>query len=51
MEVIIDLELNNWIKDIPKDEINQITLKLNSILETMILKNPEQWIWTHNRWK
>ena len=34
-----------------KDEINQITLKLNSILETMILKNPEQWIWTHNRWK
>ena len=34
-----------------KDEINKITLKLNSILETMILRNPEQWIWTHNRWK
>ena len=34
-----------------KDTINQITLKLNGILETMILKNPEQWIWTHNRWK
>ena len=34
-----------------KDEISQITLRLNSILETMILKNPEQWIWTHNRWK
>ena len=34
-----------------KDEINKITLKLNGILETMILRNPEQWIWTHNRWK
>jgi len=34
-----------------KDEIDQITLKLNSILEMMILKNPDQWIWTHNRWK
>ena len=21
------------------------------ILEKMILKNPDQWIWTHNRWK
>ena len=29
----------------------QITLKLNKILEKMILKNPAQWILTHNRWK
>ena len=28
-----------------------ITLFLNTVLEKMILKNPEQWIWTHNRWK
>ena len=28
-----------------------ITHKLNKILEEMITKNPEQWIWTHNRWK
>ena len=28
-----------------------ITNKLNHILEKMILKNPEQWIWSHNRWK
>ena len=33
------------------DNINHITLYLNKILEQMILKNPEQWIWTHNRWK
>ena len=29
----------------------QITQELNKILEKMILKNPNQWIWTHNRWK
>ncbi len=33
------------------DSIENITLELNKILEKMILKNPEQWIWTHNRWK
>ena len=31
--------------------LNSITLHLNKVLEEMILKNPEQWIWTHNRWK
>ena len=34
-----------------KESIETITLKLNEILEEMILKNPEQWIWSHNRWK
>ena len=28
-----------------------ISIHLNKILEKMITKNPEQWIWTHNRWK
>ncbi len=28
-----------------------LTRKLNNILENMIKKNPNQWIWTHNRWK
>ena len=28
-----------------------ITKYLNSVLEKMILKNPDQWIWTHDRWK
>tara|TARA_B100000886_G_scaffold339978_1_gene307233 strand:- start:1921 stop:2778 length:858 start_codon:yes stop_codon:yes gene_type:complete len=28
-----------------------LSLKLNNILESMIVKNPKQWIWTHNRWK
>ena len=31
--------------------IKDITEKLNQILEKMIIKRPEQWIWSHNRWK
>ena len=29
----------------------ELSQELNSILEKMIVKNPNQWIWTHNRWK
>ena len=31
--------------------IENITLKLNQLLEMMIIRNPNQWIWSHNRWK
>ncbi len=31
--------------------ISEITEHLNNILEKMILKNIDQWIWTHDRWK
>jgi KDO2-lipid IV(A) lauroyltransferase len=31
--------------------IENITLKLNQLLEKMIIRNPYQWIWSHNRWK
>ena len=35
-----------------KDEtIESITLNLNKVLENLIRKNPDQWIWSHNRWK
>ncbi len=34
-----------------EDTLESITQSLNLILEKMILKNPEQWIWSHNRWK
>ena len=33
------------------ESIETITLDLNRSLEKMILKNPSQWIWSHNRWK
>ena len=29
----------------------QISEKLNQVIESMIIKNPNQWIWTHDRWK
>tara|TARA_B100000900_G_C20428167_1_gene653834 strand:+ start:53 stop:913 length:861 start_codon:yes stop_codon:yes gene_type:complete len=31
--------------------IETITSDLNQIIEKMIKKNPEQWIWSHDRWK
>ena len=33
------------------DSLEKITLDLNKILEKMIINKPDQWIWTHNRWK
>ena len=45
------LSFNEPIKFDDNLSINQITLELNKILEKMILKNPGQWIWTHDRWK
>jgi len=41
----------NSIKFGENDNIETITLKINKILEDLIVKNPDQWIWTHNRWK
>ena len=29
----------------------ELTNELNKILEKMIVRNPNQWIWTHDRWK
>ena len=31
--------------------VEKITNELNKVVEKMIIKNPEQWIWTHDRWK
>ncbi len=33
------------------ESLESISLDLNKILEKMIKINPDQWIWTHNRWK
>ena len=46
-----DIEFQERIN--PKNYNNklELTKKLNNILESMIIRNPNQWIWTHNRWK
>ena len=43
--------INKPMKFKNEDTIKKITTDLNLWLESMILKNPSQWIWTHNRWK
>ena len=45
------LEILDPIEFSKNEKIQTITDKLNKILEKMIIKNPDQWIWTHNRWK
>ena len=34
-----------------EDSLENITNHLNNWLEKMIRNNPNQWIWSHNRWK
>tara|TARA_B100000579_G_scaffold369076_1_gene330328 strand:- start:5671 stop:6531 length:861 start_codon:yes stop_codon:yes gene_type:complete len=45
------ISFQNPIKFDDKFSIKEISHELNKVLEKMILKNPEQWIWTHDRWK
>ena len=34
-----------------EEDTKNITLKIKQVIEKMIIKNPTQWIWSHNRWK
>jgi len=34
-----------------EEDTKNITLKINQMIEKMIIKNPKQWLWSHNRWK
>jgi len=45
------LKIFESVKFSNEETLDSITLKLNEILERMIMSNPDQWIWTHNRWK
>ena len=45
------LEILNPLQFSKDESIETITKKLNNILEEMIRRNPDQWIWTHGRWK
>ena len=57
--VYIERRKNNYFKmfvskpiKIDKNKsVLEITKFLNNLLERMILRNIDQWIWTHNRWK
>jgi len=45
------MTVNTPIDFAEEDSIDDITENLNSIVEKMIIKNPNNWIWSHNRWK
>ncbi len=45
------LTINQPISYSDDKSIEDITLDLNHVIEQMIIKNPDQWIWSHNRWK
>ena len=45
------LEFQNEIKSEDFHDKLELTQKLNEVLEKMVVRNPTQWIWTHNRWK
>ena len=46
-----EIKISEPIKFEKEESIEQITKKLNLKLEKLILNNPSQWIWSHNRWK
>ena len=43
--------LNPILIDLNNDNEQTIGLKINQEIEKIIIANPGQWIWTHNRWK
>jgi len=45
------LEIMKPINFNKNQSLENITLMLNELLEKMIIRNPYQWIWSHNRWK
>jgi KDO2-lipid IV(A) lauroyltransferase len=57
--IFIERKFNNFFKMQVHEPIKasnfknkfELTEKLNNELEKMIIKNPYQWIWTHDRWK
>jgi len=49
MEVLSPIKIDRT-NNLELDKKN-ITIKINHVIEKMILKNPGQWIWTHSRWK
>jgi heptosyltransferase-2 len=37
--------------DTPGDSIEELTSKMNRVIEQQIRHSPEDWLWAHNRWK
>jgi len=46
-----EITINRPISFDEKEDLYTITKSLNEWLEKMIKNKPEQWVWSHNRWK
>ena len=49
--IYFNIYISKPIKISKTKSTQKITEFLNQVLEKMILKNVDQWIWTHDRWK
>ena len=47
MEILKPLQIS----ESEKKNKELVTIKINKLIEQLILKDPGQWILTHNRWK
>ena len=45
------MKINKPLNFSNNDSLESITEQLNKVLEKMILNKPDQWIWSHDRWK
>ena len=50
-EIDFKISIKEPINFSENESVQTITDNLNKILEKMIINKPEQWIWSHNRWK
>ena len=50
-EIDFKISIKEPINFSENDSVQKITDNLNKILEKIIINKPEQWIWSHNRWK
>ena len=50
-DITFKITIKNPIFFSKEKSVENITDELNLELEKLILKKPEQWIWSHNRWK
>ena len=50
-DIYFKMKINEPIKYDKETKIEEITQDLNNWLQNMVLKNPSQWIWSHDRWK
>ena len=50
-DINFNIKVEKPIEFLNDTSTEKITRDLNIWLESMILKNPSKWIWSHNRWK